>query len=93
MKRALICAGLGAGLMYLLDPEHGGERRAQLRDKVQGLLPRTSDAITEKAQSISMHAIDLTARADEKAAEVITTAGLPSSDGQGADTQGDENLT
>jgi hypothetical protein len=91
MKKALICAGLGAGVMYLLDPEHGSERRAQLRDKVQGLLPRTSDAITDKAQSIGMQAIDLTARADEKAAEVITTAGLPAVDGQGSDGKSDDN--
>src|SRR5687768_6078103 len=88
MKRALICAGLGAGVMYLLDPEHGSERRAQLRDKVQSLLPRTSGAITDKAQSIGMHAIDLTARADEKAAEVITTASIPGTTGQGSDGQG-----
>ena len=75
MKKALICAGLGAGVMYLLDPEHGGARRSQLKGKVQGLLPRTSDAITDKAHNVGMHAIDLTARVDEKAAEVITTAG------------------
>ena len=91
MKRALIYAGLGAGVMYLLDPEHGGERRAQLRDKVQSLLPRTSGAITDKAQSIGMQAIDLTARADEKAAEVIATASIPGTDGQGADGQNDDN--
>ena len=91
MKRALICAGLGAGVMYLLDPEHGGERRAQLKDKVQSLLPRTSGAITDKAQSIGMQAIDLTARADEKAAEVITTASIPGTETHGADASGDED--
>ena len=77
MKRTLATIGLGAGLMYLLDPEHGEERRAQLREKFQGLLPKTSGAVSEKVEAIGMKAIDLTSRADDKAAEAIATTVPP----------------
>ena len=85
MKRTLFTIGLGAGLMYLLDPEHGEERRAQLRDKFQGFLPRTSGAVSDKVEAIGMKAIDLTARVDDKAAEAITTTLPPQADSTAPD--------
>ena len=75
MKRALMTIGLGAGLMYLLDPENGERRRAQLRDKLRDLLPRTSDAIRTKADTVAAKANDLATRADDRAAEAIATLG------------------
>jgi uncharacterized protein HemX len=35
--------GLGAALMYLLDPEHGVRRREQLSERLAGLSNRTAD--------------------------------------------------
>jgi hypothetical protein len=36
MKKTLFCMGVGAGLMYLLDPELGEVRRSLLRDRLSG---------------------------------------------------------
>jgi hypothetical protein len=45
MGRVTVLIGLagGAGAMYLLDPEHGRERRARLTEEVQRLRERLSD--------------------------------------------------
>jgi hypothetical protein len=42
---AILGAGLGAGLMYLFDPEGGRRRRAQARDQLLGLLRQTGDVV------------------------------------------------
>ena len=34
LKTLLVSMGLGAGLMYFFDPQHGDRRRAMVRDKV-----------------------------------------------------------
>jgi hypothetical protein len=34
--------GLGGALVYMLDPEHGEQRRAMVRDKLQSLQDRTA---------------------------------------------------
>jgi hypothetical protein len=75
MKKTLVLVGLGAGFMYLLDPDHGERRRAQLREQLTGLLPKTSDAIHAKADALASKADDLTAHVDNLAAETITTVG------------------
>jgi hypothetical protein len=77
MKRTLLTMGLGAGLMYLLDPNHGEERRTQLGDKIKGLLPQTSEALQHKAEELTSQAHSLTSKADEIAAEKIETASTP----------------
>jgi hypothetical protein len=41
----LVAVGLGAGLMYVLDPEGGRRRRARARDQVRSLATRTGDAV------------------------------------------------
>lgn len=41
----LVAAGLGAGLMYVLDPEGGRRRRALARDQMRSLASRTGDAV------------------------------------------------
>lgn len=82
MKKTLFCMGIGAGMMYLLDPELGEVRRSMLRDKLSGSMPKTSDAIHAKAEVIGSKASDLTARADEAAAEAISTIGPQDEGGQ-----------
>jgi gas vesicle protein len=80
MKKALFCAGIGAGAMYLLDPENGEQRRAELRDLLRGRLPKTRDAIHEKTDAIAAKAEQLTAQADEAAADAITNVGPKTDD-------------
>ena len=80
MKKTLICMGIGAGIMYLLDPELGEVRRSVLRDKLAGRLPRTSDAIQSKADAIAAKADNLATQADEAAADAITNVGPKTDD-------------
>lgn len=77
MKRTLFTLGLGASLMYFFDPQEGPLRRELLREKFESLLPKTNEALHEKADEISAKAHSLTEKADEAAAEAIATAKLP----------------
>jgi hypothetical protein len=43
MMRALIAAGLGAGLAYFFDPQMGNGRRARLRDQAVSRLRRGAE--------------------------------------------------
>ena len=62
--------GIGAGLMYLLDPERGRLRRAMARDKALSLANKTGDAVARTSRDIGN-------RAKGVAAEVRTAfAGL-----------------
>lgn len=49
----LIGAGLGAALMFILDPARGGRRRALVRDKSLKVLRRGGEAIQERTEDIS----------------------------------------
>ena len=75
MKRSLICMGIGAGLMYLFDPELGEMRRSMLQDKFQGAMPQTQDALASKAADLGAKATELTEKADSAAAETIDSLG------------------
>jgi uncharacterized membrane protein len=44
-KTLLTSIGLGAGLMYFLDPQQGNRRRAMVRDKVNSFVNRLDDSI------------------------------------------------
>ncbi|HEX8235470.1 MAG TPA: hypothetical protein VF600_05900 [Abditibacteriaceae bacterium] len=90
MKKTLFSIGIGAGLMYLFDPELGEIRRSMLRDRLSGLsgrMPKTSEALHDKAEALAAQADDLTTRVDEAAAEVITNVvpGGEQSDGGSGD--------
>ena len=45
LKTLLTSIGMGAGLMYFLDPQHGNRRRALVRNKVNGWVNSMDDSI------------------------------------------------
>ena len=49
-------AGLGAAVMYLLDPDRGNRRRALIRDKVVKLNRQTHEAVSGKVQDMTNRA-------------------------------------
>lgn len=55
--------GLGAGLMYALDPDRGKRRRALLRDKVDHAINKTGDAIQTTSRDIRNRAYGIAAGA------------------------------
>lgn len=48
--------GVGAALMYLLDPERGNRRRALIRDKVVKLNRQTQEAVGGRVKDMSNRA-------------------------------------
>lgn len=71
MKKLLFTLGLGAGAMYLLDPELGEVRRSLLMDKLQGKLPKTADALAHKAEIVHAKVEDVAAKVDETVADAM----------------------
>ena len=49
---ALGGAALGAGLMYILDPDRGRSRRAYTRDKVSSAVNKTGQVIGKKSRDL-----------------------------------------
>ncbi|HWP45421.1 MAG TPA: SRPBCC family protein [Blastocatellia bacterium] len=63
-NRSLIGAmGLGAGLMYLFDPERGRRRRARVRDKMAHAINKTGNAIDVTSRDIRNRARGILAQA------------------------------
>jgi uncharacterized membrane protein len=60
-KMAILGAGLGAGLMYFLDPVQGRRRRAEVRDELVSLASDTDDALSCLARDVYHRAYGLTA--------------------------------
>jgi BON domain len=52
----LLAAAAGAGVMYLLDPDGGGRRRALLRDRLVHAAHRTGDAVDSTSRDVSNRA-------------------------------------
>ncbi|HJZ67248.1 MAG TPA: BON domain-containing protein [Blastocatellia bacterium] len=66
MNKALVMIGgigLGAGLMYALDPDRGKRRRAMLRDKVDRAINKIEDAIQTTSRDIRNRAYGIAAGA------------------------------
>ena len=49
-------AGLGAAVMYLMDPDRGNRRRALIRDKAVKLNRQTQEAISGKVHDMTNRA-------------------------------------
>lgn len=90
MKKTLLSIGIGAGLMYLLDPELGEIRRSMLKDKMSGRLPKTTDAVVAKADALVAKVDEVAVKADEAAADAIATAHLPAVGSSDETDSGDE---
>jgi uncharacterized membrane protein len=59
MKRGLLvlgAAGMGAGLMYLLDPDRGKRRRAVARDQMFHSIKKTGRALGKASRDVGNHA-------------------------------------
>jgi len=54
--RLLAGAAIGAGIMYLLDPDRGRRRRARLRDQLVSAGHRTSDAVGATSRDVTNRA-------------------------------------
>ncbi len=78
MKKTLLTLGIGAGLMYLFDPELGEVRRSMLQDKLSGRMPNTVDAVHAKAEEVHAKVSEVATKADAAAADAISNASLPS---------------
>lgn len=59
-------AGLGAGLMYIFDVEHGRRRRALLRDKIISTANELNDAAGSKSRHLGNQARGLIAEAKSR---------------------------
>ena len=55
------CTGLGAGMMYVLDPRLGRRRRALVRDKAQAYWHRTEKRISQTVRDVRQRASGLIA--------------------------------
>lgn len=55
----LFSAGLGAGLMYLFDPERGQQRRAQMRDKATDAANKATDTVNKFSEDMMNRTRDL----------------------------------
>ena len=65
----LIGAGVGAGLMFLLDPSRGARRRALVRDKFVRAAYKTRDAAGATSRDLSNRLTGLAARTQSRLAD------------------------
>jgi hypothetical protein len=61
--------GLGAGLMYFLDPHAGRQRRERLRDRILGALRSVSEGVDTTMRTVAHHKHGLEAEIRSWAAE------------------------
>jgi hypothetical protein len=70
LQSTLLLLGVGAGLMYLFDPEQGTARRAQLRDRVTELQGRAEQVLdTRNFDELRSRASDLASTAGARLSE------------------------
>lgn len=56
--------GIGAGLMYILDPDRGKRRRAHVRDKIRHVANKTDDAIGKTSRDLANRVSGVVAEAE-----------------------------
>src|SRR6266850_3231295 len=56
LGRVLLGAAIGAGIMYLLDPDGGRRRRALLRDQLVSAAHKTTDAVDATSRDVANRA-------------------------------------
>ncbi len=66
--------GLGAALMYVLDPEGGNRRRALIRDKTVSWARRTGDTLAGSSRHLANRAKGFVARRWKRSAAPSETA-------------------
>jgi len=75
---ALTTLAIGAGLMYLLDPKAGAQRRRMVRDKTMDAARQTGSAVSSAAQTVGRKMSDayesVTGKAKAKAEELAIEA-------------------
>jgi hypothetical protein len=78
MTGMLGCVGLGLGLMYILDPTSGQERRALLSDRVRSYLPSTGTSTNKTVRHANNHTRGLTSerRTRYREADVEDSTGM-----------------
>jgi hypothetical protein len=99
MRNAMTVLGglaLGAGLMYMLDPERGRRRRALLRDKLVSACNNSARATGSKARHLSNRARGLmheTRSALASAAEAMTGAVSTGGDANASEAESNQPLS
>ncbi len=77
LSQTLLLMGLGAGLMYLFDPQNGTRRRALLRDKAVAMRNDAERLAENRGEDIKNRARGLVAEVAERVtAEAPTNAAL-----------------
>jgi uncharacterized membrane protein len=56
--------GIGAGLMYIFDPDRGNRRRAQVRNKIRHVANKTDDAIGKTSRDLANRVSGIVAEAE-----------------------------
>jgi hypothetical protein len=56
--------GIGAGLMYIFDPDRGKRRRAQVSDKARHMAKKTNDAIGKTSRDLANRVSGIVAEAE-----------------------------
>ena len=87
MKKMLIGVAIGAGAMYLLDPDHGAERRS----KLLGFYSENKDTFQDYAQTATQTAVTVGQTAAsaastvaDKATEIVGKGAPATPDSKGA---------
>src|SRR5512141_145467 len=52
LKTLLVSMGIGAGLMYFFDPQHGERRRTMVRDRANMLVNNMDDSIDMAVEDV-----------------------------------------
>ncbi|HEV1998761.1 MAG TPA: YtxH domain-containing protein [Candidatus Dormibacteraeota bacterium] len=89
MKKMLMGVAIGAGAMYLLDPDHGAERRG----KLLGFYSENKDTFQDYAQTATQTAVTVSQTAASAASTVAEKAGELAGKGDSTPGKGDSTAS